>query len=341
MDLTVTTNKHIRSGTGQGIPLKRIDDLNAQKKKLAEASKGLESFFLYYVLKAMRKTVPENGGAAEMGLGAGIGKDVYTQIFDEELAKKMAGNGDRSIASMLYRSLERVLEKQNGVAPVSDGIKDVFPKANYIKIQSDTGKAIKIEKQELSSDESRSKNPNLINHDTAALSQKAAVNNSQQVNSADSEKTAGNKTGPISVEKNQAAVPAKPIASSYKEIIQNASERYRLNPALLESIISTESNGNPRAVSPAGAKGLMQLADTTASDMGVKDVFDPEENIHGGARYLRQLIDRFQDIKKALAAYNAGPEKVARYEGIPPYRETRNYVKTIIDSLPQGTTYYE
>jgi len=102
---------------------------------------------------------------------------------------------------------------------------------------------------------------------------------------------------------------------------------------LVASVIKAESNGDPKAVSTAGAKGLMQLIDSTASDMGVRDVFDPHENIEGGVKYLRKMINQFGDIKKALAAYNAGPEAVKRYEGVPPYRETKNYVEKVLKNL--------
>ena len=102
---------------------------------------------------------------------------------------------------------------------------------------------------------------------------------------------------------------------------------------LVSAVIKAESNGDPKAVSTAGAKGLMQLIDSTASDMGVRNVFDPRENIEGGVKYLRKMINRFGDIKKALAAYNAGPEAVKRYEGIPPYRETKNYVEKVLKNL--------
>lgn len=126
----------------------------------------------------------------------------------------------------------------------------------------------------------------------------------------------------------------------YDAIIRQVADKYRLSPLLVAAVIKAESNGNPKAVSSAGAKGLMQLADTTASDMGVRDVFNPRENIEGGARYLRQMIDRFGDIKTALAAYNAGPETVKRYEGIPPYRETQDYVKTVLKNLSGRELFY-
>jgi soluble lytic murein transglycosylase-like protein len=127
------------------------------------------------------------------------------------------------------------------------------------------------------------------------------------------------------------------LDSKYGPIIEQAAAKYRLNPSLIAAVIKAESNGDARAVSTAGAKGLMQLIDTTAADMGVRDVFNPQENIEGGAKYLRKLLDRFGDIKTALAAYNAGPETVQRYGGIPPYPETIKYVRSVLERLTGET----
>lgn len=103
-----------------------------------------------------------------------------------------------------------------------------------------------------------------------------------------------------------------------------------LDPALLKAIAKVESSFNPKAISPKGALGLMQLLPTTAQLVGVRDPFDPLENLKGGASYLKQLIQEFGDISLALAAYNAGPEKVRAYQGIPPYPETQQYVKNVL-----------
>jgi len=113
--------------------------------------------------------------------------------------------------------------------------------------------------------------------------------------------------------------------------IWNAAERYRVNYALVKAVIKTESNFNPQAVSPAGARGLMQLMPATADALGIDDSFHPGENIHGGVRHLRYLLDLFKgDLRLALAAYNAGERVVFRYKGIPPYRETRMYVQRVL-----------
>ena len=122
-------------------------------------------------------------------------------------------------------------------------------------------------------------------------------------------------------------------------IVESSSERHGLDPDLIHSVIRAESAGNPLAISPKGAGGLMQLMPGTARDLNVADVFDPAQNVDGGARYLRHLLALYNnDLTLALAAYNAGPEKVAAYRGIPPYRETRNYVSRVIREFNQKKT---
>lgn len=103
-----------------------------------------------------------------------------------------------------------------------------------------------------------------------------------------------------------------------------------IDPGLLAAVISNESGFNPHATSAAGARGLMQLMPQTAASLGVTDAYDPEQNIRGGARYLRALLDRFGSLELAVAAYNAGPAAVERYGGVPPYRETRAYVRNVL-----------
>lgn len=118
--------------------------------------------------------------------------------------------------------------------------------------------------------------------------------------------------------------------SRYESIVQDTARKYNLSPQLLKSVIAVESAGNHRAVSPAGAKGLMQLIDSTARYVGVRNVFDPVENIEGGAKYLREMLNTFDgNLELALAAYNAGPGNVLKYNGVPPFKETRNYIAKV------------
>jgi len=119
----------------------------------------------------------------------------------------------------------------------------------------------------------------------------------------------------------------------FERIIRSAADRYKIDADLIHCVIAVESNFDPKAVSSKNARGLMQLMPQTAASLGVKNVFDPEENVNAGTKYLRQLMDRYNNLTLALAAYNAGPERVDQYgRRVPPYLETMKYVQRIAKS---------
>lgn len=128
--------------------------------------------------------------------------------------------------------------------------------------------------------------------------------------------------------------PAQPVANKtvdLDEVVREASMRRQLDPDFVTSVIKAESNFHPRAVSPKGAQGLMQLMPGTAALLGVRDPFDPRANVEAGTTYLSSLLDLYHDDPiKALAAYNAGPQRVEQYHGVPPYRETHAYISRIV-----------
>jgi soluble lytic murein transglycosylase-like protein len=140
------------------------------------------------------------------------------------------------------------------------------------------------------------------------------------------------------------AVPAEPIIEQPKpplpavkkskdlsQIVTDASDKHDIDPDLINSIIRAESSFNQKAKSSKGARGLMQLMPKTAAELGVQDSFDAEQNVEGGTKYLRALLEKYDyNLVKALAAYNAGPQRVDQYKGVPPYHETRAYVAKIV-----------
>lgn len=127
---------------------------------------------------------------------------------------------------------------------------------------------------------------------------------------------------------------AKPVALSREDlsaVVNGAGERHQIDPDFINSVIRAESGFHQNAVSRKGAQGLMQLMPGTASQLGVSDPFDPHANVEGGTKYLRELLEKYNfDVPKALAAYNAGPNRVDRYRGVPPYYETQAYISRII-----------
>lgn len=270
--------------------------LEAEKARLRKATKEFESFFNYYMLKTMRKTIPK-GESGQGLLSSDNSKDIFSDIFDNELARMMSSGRNRSIADMMYQRMEKLIEAGYSQAKSESPIKDLNSVRRSIEL-------VPAEFRQVS----RESGPIGLERP---------------------------KTEPISLNR-QGSIRARSsdeIMRKYGHHIERAARANSLDPALLVSVIKAESNGDANAVSPAGAKGLMQLIDSTAAEQGVKRVFDPRENISGGARYLRQLLDRFGDTKLALAAYNAGPGNVIKYRGVPPFEETRSYVDTVLDTL--------
>ena len=136
-------------------------------------------------------------------------------------------------------------------------------------------------------------------------------------------------TGPRAAATAAVMPPAPKV--NLQEVVTSAGNTHLIDPDLISSVIHAESNFNLHAISPKGAQGLMQLMPQTASKLGVNNSFDPQANVDGGTKYLRELLELYNwDMVKALAAYNAGPLRVQQYHGVPPYKETRAYVRRII-----------
>jgi hypothetical protein len=233
-------------------------------------------------------------------MNSGLGKDTFMDMFDVHLAQKMVTGGQGSIADVLYESLVKTIDSPHDpdgppaqLRPLSKPPVDRPP--------------IKIERHDLPLETPGSR-PIKLQPDA-----REPVQLQPQQRSDDS--------------------PGDSILSRYGHLIDEAAETTKVDSALIAAVIRTESGGNPRAVSPAGAKGLMQLMDGTAAELGVHDSFDERQNIMSGARYLRRMVDRFGSLNLALAAYNAGPGAVERHGGVPPYPETEAYIERVLDSL--------
>jgi Rod binding domain-containing protein len=267
--------------------------LEAKRMRLRKATREFESFFILHMLKAMRKTIPRTDL-----LGNSLGQDIYTSLFDEELSKKIVGNSSRSLADVLYRSLEKHLEASES------------KESDTGAVEIDTG--IENKRRECSPPSDRPAKTLTVPAEHAGNSP----------------------ITPPGLYKSKPKTSADPVLEKYGSIIEKASRSYDVDPRLIYSVIMAESGGKADAISSKGARGLMQLMDSTASEMGVADSLNPHQNIIGGTKYLRQLLDRYDgNTKLALAAYNAGPGVVSKYNGVPPYSETRDYVEKVLGSL--------
>ena len=140
-----------------------------------------------------------------------------------------------------------------------------------------------------------------------------------------------NHTG-VKIQHQVLSVQGKSAERLFSPIVIRVANRYQIDPALVKAIIMAESGYNPQAISKKGARGLMQLMPRTAEAMGVVDTFDPENNINGGVRYFKKLLRQFDnDVKLALAAYNAGSRRVREHRGIPPFKATHYYIKKVLE----------
>jgi len=226
--------------------------------------------------------------------GDNFGGDMLEGMFDTEMARQMSKNSNFGLGEKLYREM--------------------------------TGETL----------------PMAVPHSPNALPAPAASKPAVQAKAEAAPvvaPAASTKPAPIVVHAAPRVIPADTAAvdtnvSALEPIIQEAADTHGLDPNLLKAVIASESGGNVRARSSKNAKGVMQLVDSTASDMGVRNVWNPRENILGGAKYLQQLLQRFEgDTTKAVASYNAGPGAVEKHGGIPPFKETREYVSRVMEYL--------
>jgi Rod binding domain-containing protein len=262
--------------------------------KLRKACREFEAIFISFMLKSMRDATPESGL-----FGEGLGSQVYSDIFDAKLAEKMAESGNMRIGDILFDQYSSLIENAKP-AQTPIGPSTTVPKP-------------KIENEAAALPPQPPPKPDTLVASKTPLFPPLRLNLPKVVD------TEIKRPGPL---------------TAYEDTIQAAASKFGLSPELLKAVIQHESGGNPRAVSPDGAKGLMQLLDSTAKMLGVSDPFNPVQNIMGGAKYLAQLVKRFGgDLEKTLASYNAGPGAVEKYNGVPPFKETRNYVEKVLGTM--------
>lgn len=238
----------------------------AEKKKLAEASKQFESLLTSMMLKSMSQTTEGMFGSESYG------GDSFESIFQFEIANKMSKGKGLGIANMIYKKLTG-----------EDLPNDLS--LGEIRIRP-TGQRFNLKDQ---------------------ISEMDAITPSNE---------------------------SLNRVSRFESIIEDAANRFGVNKNLIKSVIIAESAGKEDALSSANAKGLMQIIDSTAEYLGVRNVWNPKENILGGTKYLAELLQKYNgNLQLALAGYNAGPGNVDKYNGIPPFSETRAYVSRVIGYL--------
>ena len=287
-----------------------------KERKLKKALKGFESMFVQQLLKSMRSAY-----LSEDSKG-GLGMDTMMSISDQALADYIGDQDGLGIAKVLYQYFKNQMngESLNNISTEPKAIEidntendiDVSIKEDIYKLLDDLNNRGSLKINDVSK---------IKFEQTPRMPSKSY--NDLQVNA----------TAPI-----MSSVHAGlSIDEKINQAVTDSAARYDISEDLIKAVMEVESGGNHLAISEKGAKGLMQLIDSTASDMGVKNIFDPAENIEGGAKYLRKMLDRFGgDLKMALAGYNAGPGNVEKYGGIPPFDETRTYVNKVINIMNSG-----
>lgn len=282
---------------------KGVNLTNENKEKIKQAAKGFEAIFINFFLKEIKSGLfgqNESMFSGEDSNSNSFGSNTllgYNQmLFAEHIANAGSGIG---IADLIYRNLtgEYLTEKTIKKDDLGQQIQEIIEQ-NRTKLSKTTEKL------------------------SNKSSEKIIIDN-----------TNDSKTSKI---ENGFQQRVESRLKKYENIIQQASEKFNIPTELIKAVITAESAGRENAVSPAGAKGLMQLMDGTANYLGVKNSFDPQDNIFGGTKYLREMLDKFGgSLNLALAAYNAGPGNVEKYNGIPPFNETQQYVKKVTNYYNQ------
>ncbi len=275
-----------------------------RRHKLKQATEAFEAVFINQLLKNMRSV------SFTRKEDEGFGKDIMLAMADEGVARQLSKSGMLGVGRLLY---EHLLKRLDGEPQSSAGLQ--ITSSRHIDGIAPPRSAAPTTPGKDSSIDSSSRPQPVSSIETRAL---PATNVSEKAPVSEPSVNSSDRRGRL---------------EKYIEHIQDAARETKLSEKLIRAVIKQESGGDSTAVSPKGAAGLMQLMPDTARAVGVNDRFDPRENIMGGARYLRQLVDRFGNLENALAAYNAGPGNVERHNGVPPFPETQNYVRRVLADL--------
>jgi soluble lytic murein transglycosylase-like protein len=304
------------------------------RARLLRAAQDFEALFLGYMMKSMRAASP-TGGESE-----GFGGEMMMSLADMQFAQHLSRSHPLGVAEMVYRELtgEPMPKAEHGSAAAGP------PRESSAAVAASTRADVPAAGAASPPREAR---PPVASPRGSSPrepeTQRGVTNDARQAEGAVRQvegsmpEAASSPRQPAVSLRRPASVARHAVAdrvSTYVPYINQASEAHAVDANLIKAVIAAESSGRPDAVSPRNARGLMQLIDSTARAMGVRNVWDPRENILGGTRYLRELLDRFAgDVRKAVAGYNAGPGAVARHGGIPPYPETQKYVEDVLRYL--------
>ncbi len=284
-----------------------------EEHKLKKAIQGFESMFVLQLLKSMRSAYLSGDSKS------GLGKDTFMSIADQALSDYIGKNDGLGMAKLLEQHFNRIQDSRVKTDSKITDPKHIPLGESSFNSSQNVGQIKKALENLISLEHDRTA-PNKIFY---------KVNREEEVKPVAEQSTTSSEDKNVS--------KSNKVAAEINDAVSEASKTHGLPRNLIEAIIKAESNGNPKAVSAKGAKGLMQLIDSTAADMGVVDTFDVKQNVMGGSKYMKMLLNRFKgDLKLALAAYNAGPGNVEKHDGIPPFKETINYVNKVLNFMNEG-----
>ncbi len=307
-----------------------------EKQEYAKAAKGFESMFVHLMMKQMKEAMlKKDEKEGDMSFGA----DTLSNFTDLQFADYVTQNGGTGFANVVYKHLTG--EDLSTLPKTSNTDLNILMKLGSQGTPSKVNDLLSVLSNKSSQDEEDEDitlltGPHIVNKNSGNnpddLHQRALADLRSRI----ALRQQAEQSSSMSFTSNGFAASAQERIDRFDPIIRSASAQYGVPEHLVRGVMASESAGKVTAQSSAGAKGLMQLMDGTAKEMGVTNIFDPEQNIHGGVKYLGQLLKQYNgNTTLALAAYNAGPGNVDKYNGIPPFPETQAYVRNVMRRAEQ------